>query len=170
MRAAPSLAATLLLGCAAGCGGNDNARLVEDGGALDFVIGGSAFHVASGGTRSIAGVLNLFLTDQPDTCLSTSQVPRGRAAVLTLRVAPRNDGGNAAQVVAVKAIPGAGEAVGGLTFQVGGAVESSYDAEGGSVSWAGAANGGTEISALDVGFKGASGRVALGGWTIPACP
>lgn len=168
MRSFPSLITAAVL-LAAGCGESDNAQLAGDAGALDFPIGATTFHVGSGGTRTISGVLNLFLTDQPDTCLATSAVPRGRAAVFTLRVAPRADGTSSAAVVAQKALPQAGEAVGGITFQVGGAVESSYDAADGTVSWKPGAVGGTAISTLDVGFKDVTGRVVLGGWEVPAC-
>ena len=153
------------LAVALACGTSGGGHPFEGG---DFQVGTISFHLATGGAVS-STVLTLVLSDQPDTCLARTQVPVQRATMLTLKVVPAADGTMRAVVVA-KFAPAAGEATGALSQATGGVEGARYDAADGSVAWAPGANGRVTITALDVGFTGASGRIVLAApVTVPPC-
>jgi hypothetical protein len=127
------------------------------------------FHLSSGAAVTSAGVLELHLSDQPDTCQALIYVPVGTATTLSLRVAPAADGTTQAAVVAPRPVPGAGEAVGGLRRATGGVQSASIDAADGTVAWTPSASGVVTVTSIDVGFAGAAGRVATGPLTLPPC-
>jgi hypothetical protein len=155
----------------AGCGSSPSGGVPDAGGPpLEFAIGGLVFRVSSGTAVRTGGLLALYLTDQPDTCLAVSLVPVMTVTTFSLRVAAAADGTTRAAVVAPKPAPGAGEAVGGLVRATGGARSASLDAANGSVAWAENANGTVTITSLDVGFTGAADRLTTGGLSLPPCP
>jgi hypothetical protein len=127
------------------------------------------FHVSSGAAVTSGGVLGLYLSDQPDTCLAITLVPRGTATVFSLAVVPGSDGSTRAAVVPPKLAPGPGEAVGGIRRATGGVPDASLDAADGTVAWTTDASSFVTVTSVDVGFAGAAGRIATGPLTLPPC-
>ena len=154
------------LALALSCGTSGSGHPFEGG---DFQVGTLSFHLATGGAVS-SPVLTLVLSDQPDTCLARAHVPVQRATMLALQVVPAADGTTRAVVVA-KSAPAAGEATGALSQATGGVAGARYTAADGSAAWTTGADGRVTITALDVGFAGASGRITLAApVTVPTCP
>ena len=148
------------------CGTSGSGHPIDVG---DYQVGNISFHFASG-TAISSPVLTLVLSDQPDTCLARTHVPVQRATMLTLKVVPAADGTTRAVVVA-KSAPAAGEATGALAQATGGVEGARSVAADGSVAWAFGDKSQVTITALDVGFAGASGRITLAApATVPPCP
>lgn len=151
----------LALSCGAGGG-----RGAAGGG--DYQVGTLFLHVASGAAVNSSG-LNLYLSDQPDTCQSLSFVPVQRATRLALRVAPAADGTTRATVV-TKPTPGPGEAKGSLSQSTGGVAGDHYDASDGAVAWTVNPGGSVTITILDIGFSGTPDRIlTTSALTVPPC-
>ncbi len=144
----------------------------SDGGGAptDFTVGGVPFHISSGGTKVSTGVLTLWFSDQPDTCLAVANMPVGISTYLQIAVSPQTDGGTSAAIVPPKPIPAAGEATASLTQLKTGTKTASFAASDGIVAWTPNADGSTTLQSIDAGFAGTSDRIATGPWTIPACP
>ena len=154
------------LALALACGTSGSGRPFD---GPDLAVGSISFHLASGAAVS-GSPLKLVLSDQPDTCQALQHVSVQRSTTLSLKVLPAADGTTRATVVA-KSAPGAGEATGALAQATGGVEGARYLAADGVVAWAAGGGGTTTITALDVGFAGASGRIALATpVTVPACP
>lgn len=130
-----------------------------DGGpGIEVTIGSISFRVASAGARASGGSLMIYLTDQPDACLATSQVPVGRATIFEVKVAPPSGG-------MVQIVPGEAD----LTVQVSGVKSAGYDASDGSVTWAMNTDGTTGVALLDVGFEGTGDRLRLANLILLPC-
>jgi hypothetical protein len=168
VRAVPARrAGALALLLAAACGPGP-----ADGGAapLPFTVGGLSFELVSGGVTRGGGQLQIYLSDQPSTCLAVAAAPVGRATYLRLVVAPPTAGPQAATVVAPRPVPAAGQAVGDLEQRTGGVLTGTpFDAGDGTLSWSGGASGDVILDAIDVGFVGVAGRVAATGLRLAAC-
>ncbi len=160
--------ALALVALAAGCAVDHMAT--GDAGRLEFNIAGIPFVIASGGSRIEGTTLDLYLSDQPDTCLVTSQRPVGRTTILSLFVIPAADGTTAATITPNASSLAPGQASASLLVQVGGQKTGGADASDGTVTWTANADGSTTITAVDLGFAGTSDRLQTGGLTVPACP
>ena len=162
-----SRALLLLLCCA--CGTSRPAGGPGDAGPVDFTIGSIALHAGSGAAVQSAGLLRLYLSDQPDTCAAIHAVPVMTATTFSLRITPPSDTTGRATVVPPKATPAAGEATGAIAVATGGVKKDGADATDGSVSWAVNTDGSVTLTSIDVGFAGASGRLATHGLLLAAC-
>ena len=135
-----------------------------------FTVGALTFEVVSAGVYRSSGRLLVFLTDQADTCLAVNQVPVLTATYLAFTVAPPAAAPLTATVVVNEAGPSAGQATGTLTQRTGGVLEpGGYTAADGTMTWSGGSSGDLTLEALDAGFGGVSGRVALTGLRLAAC-
>jgi hypothetical protein len=143
----------LLAGCAL------DHQLPDGGFGVEVTIGGIQLRAASAGARAGGSSLTLYLTDQPDACLATSQIPVGRATIFELKVAPPSGG-------TATVVPGEGD----LTVQVGGLKTSGYDASDGSVTWTVNGDGTYTIATMDVGFAGTGDRLRLANLVLLPCP
>lgn len=166
--AAPRLAtsAAALALALAGCGAGP---VVGSQVGPTFTVGTLTFRVASAGVVRGAGELTLWLTDQPDTCLAIVATPSGTATYLSLRVAPPASGPTAAAVVAPKAFPAPGEALGRLERRQAGVPGAAYDTADGSLAWTANQDGSLALDAFDVGFSGAAERMTGGGLLLRPC-
>ncbi|MFT3916605.1 MAG: hypothetical protein QM704_21760 [Anaeromyxobacteraceae bacterium] len=162
--AALALAGALAAGCS-----NPPVQGGPDG-DLRFTVGGLELHAVSGAAVQTAYGLALYVSDQPDTCAAISAVPQTQWTLLALRVAPQAGGASQAVVTAPKAAPAAGEAVGAVTGYARDVATLGYDAADGSVAWTQASDGTVTLTAVDVGFQGAAGRVTGEGLVLKACP
>ncbi|MFO0583441.1 MAG: hypothetical protein U0229_14315 [Anaeromyxobacter sp.] len=162
--AALALAGVLAAGCS-----NPPVQGQADG-DLRFTVGGLELHAVSGAAVTTAYGLALYVSDQPSTCDAISAVPQAQWTLLSLRVAPQASGATTAAVAAPKAAPAAGEAVGAVARYARDVATLAYDAADGSIAWTQAADGTVTLTAIDVGFQGASGRVAGQGLVLKPCP
>jgi hypothetical protein len=145
-----------------------NNQLTDGGAQFIFDIGDIHFRVSSGTGRTASG-LTLYLTDQPDACLAVTQVPVGRATILSLKVAAQADGTPAANVVANVVTPGPGQAVGAIIVEEGGVEAERKAAVDGTIGWTANTDGTYTLVAVDIGFEGATGRVHVDSLTVPGC-
>jgi len=152
---------------AAGCG-NPPVGGQGDGNPR-FTVGALELHAVSGAAVQTAYGWALYLSDQPDTCEAIAFVPQAQWTLLELRVSPQAGGANQASVVAPRATPAAGEAVGALTRFAVADVVLAYDAGEGALAWSAAADGTVTVTSIDVGFAGAAGRVAAEGLLLQPC-
>lgn len=163
-RAALALAGALAAGCS-----NPPVQGPPDG-DLRFTIGGLELHAVSGAAVQTAYGLALYVSDQPSTCDAIHAVPQAQWTLLALRVAPQAGGATQAAVTATKVAPAAGEAVGAVTRYARDVETLAYPAADGTVAWTQAADGTVTLTAIDVGFQGAPGRVTGEGLVLVACP
>ena len=163
----PRLAAAAALGAllaACGTGGTDPAAP-----PLRFTVGTLDFSPVSGGVVRSGGQLEIYLSDQIDTCLAVAHTPVGTATYLRLVVAPPTSGPQVAAVVPPKPVPAPGEAVGALEQFTGVVAGTAYPASEGTLGWSGGASGDVILETIDVGFAGAAGRITASGLRLTAC-
>jgi len=164
-------------GCAAlvgGCSSASNGPPGGPSGPTDFTLETAQFHISSGGVFRNAGQpLQMYLTDQPDTCTAVTGVPVGHSSQgwmrLQLSVLPPTDGSNNAVIGQVILLPG--QAAGAFIQQFQNQIPYllQLTAASGNVSWFVNPDNSITLTELKVGFVGTRDTIATYNLTIVPC-